>query len=91
MKDNKLNPRFLEVAKRQRTEGFLEAEIRKVEEFERLKEEEKKKAREEIANKRMQKLESLSLDEKRKKDFRNYGRQQYRGLWDPGCYLSINT
>lgn len=62
-----VNKRFLEMAKRQKTEGFLEAEAQKAEEVRRAIEEQKKKEKEEVEQKRRENLEKLVLDKEKKR------------------------
>lgn len=74
MTERKVNPRLMEVARRQRNEGFLEGEARKLEEARRSFEEQKRRSKEEIAQRRMKTLERLSLEGERKINFEGYMR-----------------
>ena len=81
MTERKVNPRLMEVARRQRTEGFLEVEAKRLEEVRRLLEEQEIRSKEEIAQRRMKTLEGLSLEGERKTNFEAYirGLNNYEG------------
>ena len=81
MTGRKVNPRLIEVARRQRTEGFLEREAKRLEEAKRLLEEQEIRSKEEIAQRRMKTLEGLSLEGERKTNFEAYirGLNSYEG------------
>lgn len=66
------NPRFIDLAKRQRDEGFLEAEAKRAEEARTFLEEEERRSKEEIRRARIAKLESLQAEQERKGEFKQY-------------------
>lgn len=72
MVNRKTNPRLLDLARRQRNEGFLEAEAKREEDARRLLEKLARRTREETAKRRRRKLENLKLDKEKRERFSSY-------------------
>ena len=85
--------KFQEMANRQKTEGFLEAESRKVEEARKLTQGQKRQKREEVAQLRKENLEKLALDEEKKAKYGTYidNINNYEGNeFDTAIYAFVN-